>query len=291
MNNCITSLPKLYSGKVRDLYNIDEKYMLMIASDRLSAFDVILNQEIPKKGVYLTQISLFWMNRLKHIIANHLSDKKLANYLNGNELTYANGRGVIVKKLKPVPIEVIVRGYLAGSGYKDYIATGKISGISIPPGLEKAEKLPAPIFTPSTKAAVGDHDENITLTQCYNLIGKELTLQIEKVALELYTSANEFANTHGIILADTKFEFGLDENGMLILMDEVLTPDSSRFWDANTFKIGVEPDSFDKQFVRNYLEKEINWNKIPPIPDLPSEVIAKTSDKYYEIIRRFNIST
>src|SRR5579863_1386711 len=290
MNNYITSLPKLYSGKVRDLYAIDDKYMLMVASDRLSAFDVILNQEIPKKGIYLTQISLFWMKQLQYIIPNHLSNKKLEDYLNKDELAYANGRGVIVKKLKPVPIEVIVRGYLAGSGYKDYIATGKISGIQIPAGLKNAEKLPNPIFTPSTKAAVGDHDENITLIQCYDLIGKELTIQIEKIALELYQSASKIAESHGIILADTKFEFGIDENGILTLMDEALTPDSSRFWDAESYQVGVEPNSFDKQFVRNYLEKEIKWNKLPPIPDLPDDVIQKTSNKYYEIIKRFGIN-
>jgi len=290
MDNNIISLPKLYSGKVRDLYTIDDKLMLMVASDRLSAFDVILNQGIPKKGIYLTQISLFWMKQLQHIIPNHLSNKKLEDYLTQDELVYANGRGVIVKRLKPVPIEVIVRGYLAGSGYKDYKATGKISGIQIPPGLKNAEKLPTPIFTPSTKAAVGDHDENITLAQCNALIGEQLTQQIEKVALEIYKSASLIAEKNGIILADTKFEFGRDENGILTLMDEVLTPDSSRFWDAESYQVGVEPNSFDKQFVRNYLEKEIKWNKVPPIPDLPNDVIQKTSDKYYEIIRRFGIN-
>lgn len=290
MNNYIVSLPKLYSGKVRDLYAIDDKFMLMVASDRLSTFDIILNQEIPKKGIYLTQISLFWMKQLQHIIPNHLSNKKLDDYLNKDELAYASERGVIVKRLKPVPIEVIVRGYLSGSGYKDYIATGKISGIQIPVGLKNAEKLPTPIFTPSTKAAVGDHDENITLNQCCNLIGKELTTQIEKIALELYKCASKIAESHGIILADTKFEFGIDENGILTLMDEALTPDSSRFWDAASYQVGVEPNSFDKQFVRNYLEKEIKWNKLPPIPDLPNDVIQKTSDKYYEIIKRFGIT-
>lgn len=289
MHNPITSLPKIYSGKVRDLYAIDDKYMLMVASDRLSTFDVILNQVIPKKGIYLTQISGFWMNQLQHIIANHLSNKKLDNYLSKSELEYATGRGVIVKRLKPVPIEVIVRGYLAGSGYKDYLATGKISGISLPPGLENAEKLPTPIFTPSTKAAVGNHDENISLSQCYDLIGKELAIQIEHVALELYKNASKIAEDHGIILADTKFEFGLDDNGILTLMDEALTPDSSRFWDAKSYTPGVEPNSFDKQFVRNYLEKEIKWNKLPPIPDLPDDVISNTSNKYYEIIKRFGI--
>lgn len=289
MNNKITSLAKLYSGKVRDLYVVDDKYMLMIASDRLSAFDVILNQPIPKKGIFLTQISLFWMQQLKYIINNHASNKKLEDYLNPDELAYAKGRAVIVKRLKPVPVEVIVRGYLAGSGYKDYIASGKICGIPLPPGLKNAEKLPQPIFTPSTKAAQGDHDENITLAQCQNLIGADLTSQVEKAALKLYLAASEIAEKRGIILADTKFEFGLDENGTLTLMDEALTPDSSRFWDMTTYQAGIEPDSFDKQFVRNYLEKEIKWNKLPPIPDLPDEIIQKTGDKYYEIIKRLGI--
>lgn len=290
MMNNITSLPKLYSGKVRDLYVVDDKYMLMVASDRLSAFDIILNQGIPKKGIYLTQISLFWMEQLKGIVKNHASDKKLEDYLTEQELSYAQGRSVIVKRLKPVPVEVIVRGYLAGSGYKDYIATGKISGITLPSGLKNAEKLPKPIFTPSTKAAHGDHDENITIDQCRNLIGEELTVQIEKIALELYLAASDIAEKHGIILADTKFEFGLDEDGSLTLMDEALTPDSSRFWDMKSYQVGVEPDSFDKQFVRNYLEKEIKWNKLPPIPDLPEDIIQKTSEKYLEIIKRLGIT-
>lgn len=289
MNNNITSLPKLYSGKVRDLYAVNDKYMLMVASDRLSAFDIILNQDIPKKGIYLTQISLFWMQKLKHIINNHTSNKKLEDYLSKDELEYTKGRGIIVKRLKPVPIEVIIRGYLAGSGYKDYLATGKISGITLPPGLRKADKLPKPIFTPSTKAAKGDHDENITLDECRTLIGNELTAQVEKIALELYVAASKIAENHEIILADTKFEFGLDENNTLTLMDEALTPDSSRFWEMQSYIAGTEPHSFDKQFIRNYLEKDIKWNKLPPIPDLPEDIIQKTSDRYYEIINRFGI--
>lgn len=289
MNNNITSLPKLYSGKVRDLYAVNDKYMLMVASDRLSAFDIILNQDIPKKGIYLTQISLFWMQKLKHIINNHTSNKKLEDYLSKDELEYTKGRGIIVKRLKPVPIEVIIRGYLAGSGYKDYLATGKISGITLPPGLRKADKLPKPIFTPSTKAAKGDHDENITLDECRTLIGNELTAQVEKIALELYVAASKIAENHEIILADTKFEFGLDENNTLTLMDEALTPDSSRFWEMQSYTAGTEPHSFDKQFIRNYLEKDIKWNKLPPIPDLPEDIIQKTSDRYYEIINRFGI--
>lgn len=289
MSNPITSLRKLYSGKVRDLYDIDDKHMLMVASDRLSAFDIILNQGIPNKGIYLTQISLYWMNKLDHIVPNHLTHKKLEDYLTTDELAYAKGRGTIVKKLKPVPIEVIIRGYMAGSGYKDYLASGKISGILLPHGLKNAQKLPEEIFTPSTKAAVGDHDENITLEQCRSLIGTELAVQVEQVALRLYQSANHIAQGCGIILADTKFEFGLDEDGTLTLMDEALTPDSSRFWDAATYVVGTEPNSFDKQFVRNYLEKDIKWDKHPPIPNLPEDIIQKTSAKYYEIIQRFGI--
>jgi phosphoribosylaminoimidazole-succinocarboxamide synthase len=290
MNEYITSLPRFYSGKVRDLYNIDDKHMLMVASDRLSAFDVILNQPIPDKGVYLTQISLYWMDKLKHIIANHTTDKKLEDYLNINELKYARYRSVIVKKLKPVPIEVIVRGYLAGSGYKDYLASGKICGIELPHGLKNAAQLPNMIFTPSTKAKLGDHDENITIEQCRHVIGTELTNKLEQTAITLYQQASIIAKNHGIIIADTKFEFGLDENGTLTLMDEALTPDSSRFWDMASYKVGTEPDSFDKQFIRNYLEQTIKWNKQPPIPDLPDDIIQNTCAKYYEIIKRLSIN-
>lgn len=291
MNKAIQSLKKIYSGKVRDLYEIDENYMLMIASDRLSTFDIILNQEIPNKGVYLTKISTFWMKQLEHIIPNHLTNKKLDEYLTTDEITYVQNRGVIVKKLTPVPIEIIIRGYLAGSGYKDYLKHGQICGISLPQGLKNAQKLPIPIFTPSTKAKIGEHDENITIEECQKIIGIDLTTQIEQVAIELYKTANDLAKNVGIIIADTKFEFGLDKNGVLTLMDEALTPDSSRFWSMKLYRVGTEPESYDKQFVRNYLEKTIKWNKEPPIPDLPHEIIKKTGDKYYEIIRRLGISS
>ena len=289
MTEPIKSLNKIYSGKVRDLYALDTNTMLMIATDRLSTFDVILNQPIPDKGIYLTQISLFWFNYLNHVIKNHLTGQDLTSILTGNELAYATGRGVIVRRLKPVPVEVIVRGYLAGTGYKDYLKNGTICGIKLPKGLQNAEKLPEPIFTPSTKAAVGDHDENITLAHCQDIIGLELSSQIQNTAIKLYQEASNLALKHGIIIADTKFEFGLNENGELVLMDEVLTPDSSRFWDLNTYKIGSNPQSFDKQFVRDYLELSIKWDKTPPIPDLPENIISQTAEKYLEIIHRLGI--
>ena len=232
----INTYKKLYSGKVRELYAIDDQHMLMVATDRISTFDVILNQTIPQKGIYLTQISLFWFKFLQDIVANHLTHIPLEDVLDHpQELAYAQGRSLVVKRLKPLPVEVIVRGYLAGTGYKDYRRDGAICGIQLPQGLQNAAQLPQPIFTPSTKAAVGDHDENITYARCANLIGTELTQQLEATALEIYANACSYAQTRGIIIADTKFEFGLDDNGNLILMDEVLTPDSSRFWDSNTY--------------------------------------------------------
>ena len=286
----IKSLTKIYSGKVRDLYGIDSKTMLMVASDRISTFDVILKQLIPNKGKYLTQISLFWFEYLKDICPNHLTHVPLSNYLSGSELEYANDRAVIVQKLKPVPVEVIIRGYLAGTGYKDYLKTGEICGIKIATGLKNAEKLEEPIFTPSTKAAVGDHDENISIKQCQDLIGIELTKKLNDTAISLYKKASELALKHNIIIADTKFEFGLDADGRLIIMDEVLTPDSSRFWDVNEYVVENNPPSFDKQYLRDYLELTLKWNKQPPLPDLPHDVIQRTADKYYEIIKRLNIA-
>ncbi|HMT02116.1 MAG TPA: phosphoribosylaminoimidazolesuccinocarboxamide synthase [Burkholderiales bacterium] len=284
----IQSLPKIYSGKVRDLYKIDKNTILMVATDRISTFDIILNQLIPNKGIYLTQISLFWFNYFKNI-KNHLIGKKIDTLLKGDELAYANGRSVIVKQLTPIPIEFIIRGYLAGNGFKDYLKSGEISGIKLPKNLSVGEKLEQAIFTPSTKAPVGTHDENITILQCKNIIGSELTNKIMKLTLEIYEKANNFANEHNVIIADSKFEFGLDENGELLLMDEILTPDSSRFWDKNKYKAGTNPENFDKQFIRDYLEIELKWDKNPPIPDLPKKIIEKTQEKYQEIIKRFNI--
>jgi len=282
----IKSLDKIYSGKVRDLYAIDAQSMLMVASDRLSTFDIILNQPIPDKGKYLTQISLFWFDKLAHVVPNHLLNIDLGKYLTPLELDYVAGRGTTVKRLKPLPIEIIVRGYLAGTGYKDYVKSGSICGIKLPQGLANAAPLPQPIFTPSTKAKTGDHDENITLKECEAVIGSELTMQVADIAIKLYNEACRYALTKNIIIADTKFEFGLDENNQLTLMDEVLTPDSSRFWDTATYKVGINPPSFDKQFVRDYLELDIKWNKLPPIPDLPAHIIKQTQDKYHEITQR-----
>ena len=291
-NNLVHSLTKLYSGKVRDLYAIDENKMLMVASDRLSTFDIILNQPIPNKGVYLTQISLFWFNYLKDIMPNHLIDATLDTLtaqISKDELSYLQGRACVVKRVTPLPIEIIVRGYMAGSGYKDYLANGTICGIKLPSGLHNAQKLPQAIFTPSTKATIGNHDENITLQQCQNLLGKELTARIEQLALQLYHKACDKAHSCGIIIADTKFEFGLDGDNNLLLIDEVLTPDSSRFWDATTYQVGSNPLSFDKQFVRDYLQLDIKWNKHPPIPNLPPQIIEKTVAKYAEIANRLGI--
>lgn len=285
----IESLKKIYSGKVRDLYEIDNANMLMVASDRLSTFDIILPQSIPQKGIFLTQISLYWFEKLKHIINNHLTNLQLDNYLTPKELIYAKNRSIIVKKLKPIPIESIVRGYMAGSGYKDYLKNSQICGFNLPAGLENASILPEVIFTPSTKANVGSHDENITLTQCYNIIGKELTNKIQEISIKLYKEASNIAQNAGIIIADTKFEFGLDENDNLVLMDEILTPDSSRFWDMSLYSVGTNPPSFDKQFVRDYLESTLKWNKKPPIPMLPNDIIEKTVNRYSEIIKRLNI--
>ncbi|MCW3148390.1 phosphoribosylaminoimidazolesuccinocarboxamide synthase [Stutzerimonas stutzeri] len=281
----VLSLKKIYSGKVRDLYEIDEKRMLMVATDRLSAFDVILAEPIPEKGKILTAISNFWFDKLKDLVPNHFTGDKVEDVVSAAELPLVEGRAVVAKRLKPIAVEAIVRGYIVGSGWKEYQKSGTVCGIALPAGLKEAAKLPQPIFTPSTKAAVGDHDENISFEQCETIIGKELAAKVRDVSIALYSAAVEYAATRGIIIADTKFEFGLDEDGTLTLMDEVLTPDSSRFWPADSYVEGSNPPSFDKQFVRDWLEST-GWNKEPPAPPVPMEVAQKTADKYREALTR-----
>ena len=271
------SLKKIYSGKVRDLYEIDDKRMLMVASDRLSAFDVILDDPIPRKGEILTQISN------AHIMPNHFTGESVYDVLPKEEADLIKDRAVVCKRLNPIKIESIVRGYLTGSGLKDYKQTGTICGLKLPEGLVEASKLPEPIFTPSSKEAVGNHDINISYAECEKLIGADLAAQVKEKAIALYTAAAEYALTKGIIICDTKFEFGLDENGTLTLMDEVLTPDSSRFWSIDTYQEGINPPSFDKQFVRDWLEN-ISWNKQAPAPKVPENIIQKTVDKYQEAL-------
>ncbi|MGV8844153.1 MAG: phosphoribosylaminoimidazolesuccinocarboxamide synthase [Pseudomonas sp.] len=279
------SLKKIYSGKVRDLYEIDATRMLMVATDRLSAFDVILAEPIPDKGKILTSISNFWFDKLAALVPNHFTGDQVEDVVSAAELPLVQGRAVVAKRLQPVAVEAIVRGYIAGSGWKEYQASGTVCGIPLPAGLREAAKLPEPIFTPSTKAAIGDHDQNINFEQCEAIIGKELAAQVRDISLALYRAAVEYAATRGIIIADTKFEFGLDQDGTLTLMDEVLTPDSSRFWPADSYVEGQNPPSFDKQFVRDWLEST-GWNKTPPAPTVPADVAQKTADKYREALTR-----
>lgn len=279
----ILSLKKIYSGKVRDLYEIDDKRMLMVASDRLSAFDVILDDPTPRKGEILTQISNFWFNKLSHIMPNHFTGDSVYDVLPKEEADLIRDRAVVCKRLNPIKIESIVRGYLTGSGLKDYKQTGTICGLKLPEGLVEASKLPEAIFTPSSKEEVGNHDINISYAECEKLIGADLAAQVKEKAIALYTEASEYALTKGIIICDTKFEFGLDENGTLTLMDEVLTPDSSRFWSVDTYQAGTNPPSFDKQFVRDWLENS-GWNKQAPAPKVPENIIQKTVDKYQEAL-------
>nr|WP_298142961.1 phosphoribosylaminoimidazolesuccinocarboxamide synthase [uncultured Pseudomonas sp.] len=279
------SLKKIYSGKVRDLYEIDDKRMLMVATDRLSAFDVILAEPIPDKGKILTAISNFWFDKLAGLVPNHFTGDKVEDVVPAAELPLVEGRAVVAKRLKPIAVEAIVRGYIVGSGWKEYQKNGTVCGIQLPAGLREASKLPQPIFTPSTKAAVGDHDENISYEQCEAIIGADIAAKVRDTAIALYSAAVEYAATRGIIIADTKFEFGLDENGTLTLMDEVLTPDSSRFWPAESYAEGQSPPSFDKQFVRDWLEST-GWNKQPPAPAVPADVAQKTADKYREALTK-----
>jgi phosphoribosylaminoimidazole-succinocarboxamide synthase len=278
----IRSLPLLNRGKVRDIYDIDEDHMLIVTTDRLSAFDVILPDPIPGKGVILTTVSNFWFDKTKHIIANHLSDKTLKEVLpDAAERNMIEGRGIVVRKLNPLPVEAIVRGYLIGSGWNDYQKTDAVCGIQLPEGLQQAQQLPNAIYTPSTKADVGGHDENISFENTIRLLGQDMAEQVRDVSIKLYQEAAAYALERGIIIADTKFEFGTDKNGELVLIDEILTPDSSRFWPADSYQVGVSPPSFDKQYVRDYLET-LEWDKTDPGPRLPKEVIQRTGDKYRE---------
>ena len=282
MTTTIQSLKLFHQGKVRDTYVVDDEHFLMVTSDRISAFDVIMNEAVESKGKILSQVSNFWFHKTKSIIKNHLTDIPPESVVKDHEIPLIKDRSVVVKRLQPLPVEAIVRGYLIGSGWKDYQSSGSVSGITLPKNLQQAEKLAEPIFTPSTKAAVGDHDENISFDQMANLIGEDRAKNIKDKSIEIYNFARDYALDRGIIIADTKFEFGLDDQGDLILMDEILTPDSSRFWDADLYKIGTSPQSFDKQFLRDWLES-IDWNKQPPPPPLPSDVIEMTKQKYQHV--------
>lgn len=277
-------LNKIHQGKVRDVYEVDDKHLLMVASDRLSAFDVVLPDVIPNKGALLTQISNYWFEMMRPIIKNHLTKLPVTQVIPDADDDLIK-RAVVVKKLKALPCEAIVRGYIIGSGWKDYQNSGSVCGIVLPKNLQQAEKLPEAIFTPSSKAQVGDHDENITFKQLINLIGHERAEQLKTVSIAIYQKASKHAENNGIIIADTKFEFGLDENDELVLMDEVLTPDSSRFWNANNYQIGISPESYDKQFIRDYLET-LDWNKQAPGPRIPTELINQTAEKYHEAYRK-----
>ena len=278
----IKSLPLLHKGKVRDIYDIDDSHMLIVTTDRISAFDVVMPSAIPGKGMILNQVTRFWMEKLAHIIPNHLSSMPLEDALpDAEERAEVENHAMIVKKLKALPVEAIVRGYLIGSGWKDYQQTGSVCGIELPAGLRIADRLPEAIYTPSTKASVGAHDENIDFAESETLLGKDIAAQVRDASLQLYHEAAEYAKERGIIIADTKFEFGLDENGSLTLIDEVLTPDSSRFWPADQYQPGTSPVSFDKQFVRDYLET-LDWNKTAPGPELPDEIVTKTTEKYQQ---------
>jgi len=287
MNNSLfestlTSLPLLNRGKVRDIYDIDDKHLLIVTTDRLSAFDVILPTPIPGKGRILTEISNFWFHQLSDIVPNQLSNLSLEDVLpDATERAQVEGQAIVVKKLNALPIEAIVRGYIIGSGWKDYQNTGAICGISLPAGLQMADKLEEAIYTPSSKADVGEHDENIDFDATVNLIGQDMAEQVRDVSLKLYSTARDFAAKRGIIIADTKFEFGLDDEGSLVLIDEALTPDSSRFWPMETYAPGKSPESYDKQYIRDWLENQ-DWNKKAPAPDVPEDVVAKTTEKYLE---------
>ena len=279
----IPSLKQIYSGKVRDCYAVGEDKLLLVASDRISAFDVILGDPIPGKGKVLTALTNFWFEKLKDVIPNHLTGIAPESVVKPEEVDQVKGRAVVSKRLKPILIECVARGYIIGGGWKDYQATGCVCGIKLPEGLKQAEKLPEPIFTPAAKAEVGTHDENISFEKVVELYGESIATQLRDLTISLYKKAADFAATKGIIIADTKFEFGLDENGQVCLMDEVLTPDSSRFWPAESYEVGMSPPSYDKQFIRDWLETQ-TWDKTPPAPVPPAEIIEKTAAKYREAL-------
>jgi len=282
----LKSLKRLHQGKVRDIYELDAGHMLIVTTDRLSAFDVVLPDPIPGKGRVLTQLANFWFGKTTHIVPNHLTSRSLVDAVpNADERALIVDRAIVVKRLKALPIEAVVRGYLIGSGWKDYQASGSICGIPLPAGLKQAERLPEPIFTPATKAAIGEHDENISFAATVQLIGAPLAARVRDTAIALYNFAAKHALERGIIIADTKFEFGVDDAGALTLIDEALTPDSSRFWPVDTYRVGTSPPSFDKQFIRDYLET-LDWNKRAPGPALPPDIIQRTSEKYSDALRR-----
>ncbi len=281
----IASLPLVARGKVRDIYAVGADKLLLVTTDRLSAFDVVMTDPIPGKGAVLNAMSAFWFERLAHVVPNHLTGIDPESVVAPGEREQVRGRAIVARRLKPLPIEAVARGYLIGSGWKDYQATGRVCGIALPAGLEQAAQLPSPIFTPATKAAVGDHDENIDFDTAAGLVGAERAAEVREVTLRLYAEASAYAASRGIIIADTKFEFGLDDDDRLVLIDEVLTADSSRFWPADSWATGISPPSFDKQYVRDYLES-LGWNKRPPPPPLPADVVARTAAKYREALER-----
>ncbi|MES2070998.1 MAG: phosphoribosylaminoimidazolesuccinocarboxamide synthase [Pseudomonadota bacterium] len=291
LQSTLTSLPLLGRGKVRDNYAVGEDKLLIVTSDRLSAFDVIMSEPIPDKGRVLNQMANFWFEKLGHIVPNHLTGIDPESVVSADEAAQVRGRAVVAKRLKPILVEAVVRGYIIGSGWKDYQDTGAICGIQLPAGLRQADKLAAPIFTPAAKAEMGEHDENISYADMEARMGPELAAKMRDISIQLYTEAADYAATRGIIIADTKFEFGLDDNGVLHLMDEVLTADSSRFWPADSYAPGMSPPSFDKQFVRDYLETITSWKKTAPAPALPDEVVAKTAAKYREALERLTGET
>ena len=290
LETSLHSLPLLARGKVRDNYAVGQDRLLMVASDRISAFDVVMGQPIPGKGEMLTKMALFWFGKLAHIVPNHRTGEAPESVVAPDEVAQVAGRSMLVKRLKPLPVEAVVRGYLAGSGWKEYQHNGQVCGVPLPPGLKNASRLPAPIFTPATKAGMGDHDENIDFERMVSIVGPDLATRVRDISIRLYTEAAAYALTRGIIIADTKFEFGLDKDGTLTLMDEVLTPDSSRFWPLDSYEEGTNPPSYDKQFLRDWLESVqvdgVIWGKTAPAPEVPSAVAQMTAAKYQEAVLR-----